>query len=301
MNTFTLSPLNVVQLLRQYGLRPDARLGQNFLIDETALQRVVQAAEIQPDETVLEIGPGLGSLTRHLALASRGVVAVELDQRLLPVLSQVLQEFPNTMIVAGDILGLNPAELINAPDYLVVANIPYNITSALIRHLLEAGHRPTRMVLTVQREVAERICATPGAMSLLALSVQLYGEPKIFAHIPAGAFYPAPKVDSSIVRVDLHPSSLLPPPSVEIFFRLAKAGFSQKRKMLRNALAAGLHWQTDQSDELLHSAGIIPQRRAETLSLHEWFALGEAFSAMQPRFSQPSSGEEQEDNRSQET
>lgn len=278
MASNNLPPLNVIQVLRQHNLRPDARLGQNFLIDEAALRRVVQAAGIRPDETVLEIGPGLGSLTRHLALASRSVVAVELDQRLLPVLSQVLKEYPNTTIVAGDILNLNPASLIGAPDYLVVANIPYNITSALIRHLLQAGHRPTRMILTVQREVAERICAAPGAMSLLALSVQLYGTPKIFAHIPAGAFYPAPKVDSSIVRVDLHPSPLLPPPSVEIFFRLAKAGFSQKRKMLRNALAAGLHWQTDQADVLLHSAGILPQRRAETLSLQEWFALVEAFA-----------------------
>jgi 16S rRNA (adenine1518-N6/adenine1519-N6)-dimethyltransferase len=278
MDSNNLPPLNVIQVLRQHNLRPDARLGQNFLIDEAALRRVVQAAGIRPDETVLEIGPGLGSLTRHLALASRSVVAVELDQRLLPVLSQVLKEFPNTTIVAGDILNLDPSRLISAPDYLVVANIPYNITSALIRHLLEAGHRPTRMILTVQREVAERICAAPGAMSLLALSVQLYGTPKIFAHIPAGAFYPAPQVDSSIVRVDLHPSPLLPPSSVEIFFRLAKAGFSQKRKMLRNALAAGLRWQTDQADVLLHSAGILPQRRAETLSLQEWFALVEAFA-----------------------
>lgn len=277
MNDPHLSPLNITQLLHQYNLRPDVRLGQNFLTDETALQRVVQAAEIQPDETVLEIGPGLGSLTRHLALASRSVVTVELDQRLLPALSQVLKAYPNITIVAGDILSLDPTTLIGAPDYLVVANIPYNITSALIRHLLEAGHRPNRMILTVQREVAERICAAPGAMSLLALSVQLYGTPKIFARIPAGAFYPAPKVDSSIVRVDLHPDPLIPPASVDSLFRLAKAGFSQKRKMLRNALAAGLHWQTEQTDALLQSAGILPQRRAETLSLPEWFALVEVF------------------------
>lgn len=301
MNDTPLHPLNVAQLLRQYNLRPDARLGQNFLIDEAALQRVVQAAAIRPDETVLEIGPGLGSLTRHLALASRNVVAVELDQRLLPVLSQVLQGYPNTTVIPGDILSLDPAALISASDYLVVANIPYNITSALIRHLLEAGRRPTRMILTVQREVAERICATPGAMSLLALSVQLYGAPKICARIPAGAFYPAPKVDSAIVRVDLYPTPLLPLASVEILFRLAKAGFSQKRKMLRNALAAGLHWPTDQTDTLLHSAGILPQRRAETLSLHEWFTLVDSFIAQYPGLTQVNSSQKPENDRSQET
>jgi 16S rRNA (adenine1518-N6/adenine1519-N6)-dimethyltransferase len=283
MNTSPFPPLNIVQLLRQHGLRPDPRLGQNFLIDESALLKVVQAAEIQPDETVLEIGPGLGSLTRHLARASRQVVAVELDHRLLPLLSQVLSEFPNTKIITGDILGFDPAEIIPAGEYLVAANIPYNITSALIRHLLEAGRRPSRVILTVQREVAERICAAPGSMSLLALSVQLYGLPKIHARIPAGAFYPAPKVDSAVVRVDLYPTSRLTPPQVQSFFRLAKAGFSQKRKTLRNALSAGLGWQPDQAAEMLQSAGILPQRRAETLSLEEWFILVDAFTGIQSR------------------
>lgn len=265
-------PLNVPALLRRHGLRPDPRLGQNFLLDEPALERIVQAAEIQPTETVLEIGPGLGSLTRRLAAVARQVVAVELDSRLLPPLQQVLFGLENVTLLSGDILTLDPA-LLPEIDYLVAANIPYNITSALIRRLLEARHRPDRIILTVQREVAERICAQPGGLSLLALSVQLYGAPSIRARIPAGAFYPVPKVDSAVVRVDIYPTPRLPAAQIELFFLLAKAGFSQKRKTLRNALSAGLHWEPALAAALLSAASLDPRRRAETLSLDEWQAL----------------------------
>jgi 16S rRNA (adenine1518-N6/adenine1519-N6)-dimethyltransferase len=181
---------NVPDLLRRYGLRPDKSLGQNFLIDEAALLHVVDAAGIEAEDEVLEIGPGLGGLTRYLAGRACQVVAVEIDGDLLPPLREVLASCPNVRLVHGDILALDPAELMISPGYLVVANIPYYITSALIRHLLEARTRPRRLVLTVQREVAERITAAPGDMSLLALSVQLYGQPRVVAHIPAGAFYP---------------------------------------------------------------------------------------------------------------
>ena len=264
---------NVPDLLRRYGLRPDKSLGQNFLIDEAALLRVVDAAGIEAGDEVLEIGPGLGGLTRHLAGRARQVVAVELDGDLLPPLREVLASYPNVRLVHGDILALDPAEWMTSPGYLVVANIPYYITSALIRHLLEARTRPRRLVLTVQREVAERITAAPGEMSLLALSVQLYGQPRVVAHIPAGAFYPAPKVDSAIIRTDLYPAPLIPDAHIPGFFRLAKAGFSQKRKTLRNALSAGLACEPAQAEQLLRAAGIDPQRRAETLSLEEWGQL----------------------------
>jgi 16S rRNA (adenine1518-N6/adenine1519-N6)-dimethyltransferase len=157
--------------------------------------------------------------------------------------------------------------------YCVVANIPYYITSAVIRHLVEATKRPHRMVLTVQREVAERICAQPGDLSLLALSVQVYGQPQIAARIPAGAFYPVPKVDSAVVRVDILPEPRLPLELRAEFFALAKAGFSQKRKTLRNALAAGMKWNRDDTETFLLDAGIDPRRRAETLSLQEWGEL----------------------------
>jgi 16S rRNA (adenine1518-N6/adenine1519-N6)-dimethyltransferase len=264
---------NVPDLLRRYGLHPDKSLGQNFLIDETALLRVVDAAGIEAEDEVLEIGPGLGGLTRYLAVRARQVVAVELDGDLLPPLREVLASCPNVRLVHGDILALDPAELMLSPGYLVVANIPYYITSALIRHLLEARTRPRRLVLTVQREVAGRITAVPGEMSLLALSVQLYGQPWVVAHIPAGAFYPAPKVDSAIIRTDLYPTPLIPVANIPSFFRLAKAGFSQKRKTLRNALSAGLACEPAQAEQLLRAAGIEPQRRAETLSLEEWGQL----------------------------
>ncbi len=273
----TLTPLDIPSLLRQFGLRPDKRLGQNFLTDPAALNRVVENAGIEPSDEVLEIGPGLGSLTRLVAEKARRVVAVELDSDLLPPLRSVLSDFSNVEIVAGDILDLDPSRLMSGTGYLVVANIPYYITSALIRHLLEARFPPRRLVLTVQKEVARRICARPGDLSLLALSVQVYGDPQIVASIPAGAFYPSPKVDSAVVRVDLYPEPVIPRDRLSAFFRLAKAGFSQKRKMLRNALSAGLAWPTSKPEQLLLSAGIDPKRRAETLSLPEWRALAENY------------------------
>jgi 16S rRNA (adenine1518-N6/adenine1519-N6)-dimethyltransferase len=268
-----LPVINVPELLRRHGLRPDKSLGQNFLIDEPALRRVVAAAGIEAEDEVLEIGPGLGGLTRHLAVCARQVVAVELDGKLLPPLREVLAPHPNVRLVHGDILELDPADWMASPGYLVVANIPYYITSALIRHLIEVHCPPRRLVLTVQREVAERITATAGKMSLLALSVQLYGQPRLVAHIPAGAFYPVPKVDSAVIRADLYSTPRIPPDCIPAFFRLARAGFSQKRKTLRNALSAGLACTTLQAEELLRAAGIDPHRRAETLNMEEWGQL----------------------------
>ncbi len=278
-----LAPLNIPALLRAHGLAPKKSLGQNFLIDPTALEKIVQAADLAGPGTspaaVLEVGPGLGSLTRVLAQAAGRVVAVELDNALIPVLEDVLGGMPNVEIVHGDILELDPARLMGQGAYAVVANIPYYITSALIRHLLEAEAKPSRLVLTVQREVAERIVAGPGEMSLLALGVQVYGQPKIVARIPAGAFYPPPNVDSAVVRVDLYAGPVIPPGQIENFFRLAKAGFGQKRKTLRNSLSAGISWPAAQTAALLESAGIDPQRRAETLTIEEWRELTGKFSA----------------------
>lgn len=273
-----MDPLNLPELLRRYGLRPDKGLGQNFLADESALQRVVAAAEIQPSDAVLEIGPGLGSLTRHLAQYARRVVAVELDGALLPPLQDVLAPFANVCLIHGDILEQDPAALMSEAGRLpsgcrVVANIPYYITSAVIRHLLESRLPLRKIVLTVQREVAERITAEPGDLSLLALSVIVYGLPQIAGRIPAGAFYPPPRVDSAIIAIDLYPQPRIPADQMDDFFRLAKAGFSQKRKTLRNALSGGLAWPTDKAQAALEAAGIDPRRRAETLSLDEWQAL----------------------------
>ncbi len=271
--------LDPVVLLRAHGLRPKKSLGQNFLVDEAALRQVVAAASIDPESTVLEIGPGLGHLTRYLACAARRVVSVELDQELIPILQEVLANAPNVTLVQGDILKLDAAALAGEPGYLVVANIPYYITSNLMRRLLDAPVKPARLVLTVQKEVAGRICAGPGDLSLLALSVQVYGKPAIAARIPAGAFYPMPEVDSAVLRVDLYDQPRIPAAQLGLFFRLIKAGFSQKRKTLRNALSAGLAWKPDRAAALLTAAGIDPQRRAETLSLEEWAAIVNKFPA----------------------
>ena len=272
-NFNSIPPLNASALLKRFGLRADKRLGQNFLQDPFALEKIVQVAEIQDNDSVLEIGPGLGSLTRYLAVSAREVIAVELDEDLLPPLKAALAPYQNIRLIHGNILKLSPSELIQQPDYLVVANIPYYITSAVIRHLLESERKPRRVVLTIQKEVAERICARPGDLSLLALSVQVYGKPEIAARIPAEAFYPAPKVDSAIIRIDIYPSPLIPEPLLDTFFKLIKAGFGQKRKTLRNSLSSGLHIPPAEAETLLTSAKIDPKRRAETLSIEEWNKL----------------------------
>ena len=273
-----IPPLDTAELLKQYGLRANKRLGQNFLQDPYVLQKIGNLAEIRPTDTVLEIGPGLGSLTRYLAAAAQKVVAIELDDRLFPALEAVVAPYRNIQIVHGDVLDIEPGELIQQKDYLVVANIPYYITSAVIRHLLESDPKPRRIVLTIQKEVAERICAKAGDMSLLALSVQVYGRPKIVAQIPAGAFYPAPKVDSSVLVTDIYPIPRVSIDRLEIFFQLTKAGFSQKRKKLRNSLSAGMRLSTVETEKLLWAVDIDPQRRAETLSLEEWGKLSYQYS-----------------------
>jgi len=270
--------LNVPALLREYGLQPKKSLGQNFLVDPNGLEKVIQAAGIGADDTVLEIGAGLGSLTLLLAQSARRVVAVEIDRNLIPPLKNVLSACENVQIVEGDVLNLPLDELLPGDGYLVVANIPYYISSAIIRRLLEAEKRPARMVLTVQQEVAERICARDGKLSLLALSVQVFGAPRIAARIPAGCFYPVPDVDSAVLTIALYPQPLIALEALDAFFKLAHAGFSQKRKTLRNALSAGLGLPAGEIEKLLGTAEIDPQRRAETLSIVEWGRLVAAWT-----------------------
>lgn len=270
-------PLHIPALLRQHGIKPKKSLGQNFLNNDSILQNIVKVAQIPPDSDVLEIGAGLGSLTRHLAIAARRVVAVELDERLLPILHDVLNNYSNVTVIHGDILALAVNEIMSQSGYWVVANIPYYITSAVIRHLLESPCKPGCLVLTVQHEVAQRICAKAGEYSLLALSIQVYGNPRVVLQIPAGAFYPVPKVDSAVIRVDLFSSPRVQSRYLDTFFTLIKAGFSQKRKTLRNALARGLNVSPPQVETMLKVVEIDPQRRAETLSLEEWQKLTQVY------------------------
>ena len=222
---------------------------------------------------MLEIGAGLGSLTRHLAQAARQVTTVETDRRLFPVLEDLSSAYPNIRLVKGDIMEIPSAELRMPAGYLVVANIPYYLTSALLRRLLEGQQKPRRLVLTVQEEVARRICAAQGNLSLLAVSVRVYGNASIQMRIPAGAFYPPPEVDSAVLRIDLFPQPLVAVENVDTFFSLVKAGFSQKRKTILNALSAGKSWDKQHTAGLLLSAGIEPDRRAQTLAIEEWELL----------------------------
>lgn len=268
-----IEPINISALMQKYKLRPKKNLGQNFLTDPQSLERIVEIADISPQDTVLEIGAGLGHLTRYLAEAAKRIVAVEFDERLIPPLREVLAKYDNVDIIQGDILSLAPKDIIDDKNYLVVANIPYYITSAITRHLLEAQNKPRRLVLTVQREVAKRMCAVSGDMNILALSIQIYGEPYITSHIPAAAFHPPPKVDSASVRIDLYRQPVLPEKQLDTFFRLVRAGFQHKRKTLRNSLSAGLSWPKEKVEEMLEEADILARRRAETLSLPEWIIL----------------------------
>jgi len=271
-------PMDPRSLLRQFNIKPKKSLGQNFLVDERIAKRILAAAELSSKDVVLEIGPGLGALTRHLAGTVSRVVAVELDQRLIPILQYELSAFDNVELVHGDILKLEPGSLL-PPNYKVVANIPYYITAALLRHLLETDAPPSLIVLTVQEQVARRIVAQPGEMSLLSVSVQFYGKARIVSRIKAGAFYPRSKVNSAVIQIDLEPNapSALGKTNVDMFFQVARAGFGQKRKQLRNALAGGLGRPQTEIDAALARANIDPQRRAQTLAIKEWQALTRAF------------------------
>lgn len=267
------------ELIRRYGVQPKQSLAQNFLTDQYHLARIAAAAELTATDMVLEVGPGLGTLTQLLAAQAGRVVAVELDNRLIEPLRAQFASQPQVQIVHGDILELVPETLIQAPDgplpvaYKVVANLPYYITSAVLRHLLEATHPPTHIVVLVQKEVAERICAQPGDLSLLAVSVQYYAEPTLVHHVPASAFYPPPKVNSTVLRLDVHPSPAVADVPPATFFRIVRAGFSQKRKQLVNTLSAGLHLAKTEVIAALDPIGIDPKRRAETLTLAEWGVL----------------------------
>ncbi|MDX1663062.1 MAG: 16S rRNA (adenine(1518)-N(6)/adenine(1519)-N(6))-dimethyltransferase RsmA [Candidatus Promineifilaceae bacterium] len=264
-------------ILDRYGLDPKQSLGQNFLFDDNILSRIVEAAGVTAKDSVLEIGPGVGTLTEHLARAAGRVVAVELDNRFIPILQSIFADHDNVTIVHGDILEQEPMGWFGTESYKVVANVPYYITGAIFRHLLSGGGKPEVMVTTVQKEVAERVTAKPGDMSLLSVSVQLYGEAEMAGTIKAGAFWPRPDVDSAILRVDLRQGSQLSVAEEEAFFRVVRAGFSQKRKQLQKNLRA-LGFERREVMARLRAAGVEPRRRAETLSVEEWLAVYRALN-----------------------
>ena len=265
-------------ILRDLGVTPSRRMGQNFLVDRDVLAGIVAAAGVRSGETVIEVGPGLGILTAALAEAvgdTGRVVAVELDKRLAEYLQTAYAATPQVTILQQDILRTTPGDLVGAAPYAVVANLPYQITSAAFRHFLETAHPPERMTLLVQREVAQRIVAAPPEMSILAIAVQFFAAPRIVLDVPPEAFVPRPQVQSVILNLDVAVPPL-PPERWRGFFSLVQAGFGAKRKQIHNSLVERLRLPRETVGAFLDAAGIDAMRRAQTLSLDEWLALERA-------------------------
>jgi 16S rRNA (adenine1518-N6/adenine1519-N6)-dimethyltransferase len=274
------------KLLRKFDLRAKKGLGQHFLIDDNVLEAILTAAELSPTDTVIEVGPGLGLMTAELARRAGWVIAIELDNRLADILKKTLH-YDNIVVLNEDVLGTDPAALLQgrAPGfppalrpYKVVANLPYYITSPVLRHFLEASVKPEVMVVMVQKEVAKAIVAEAGQRSVLSISVQFYGKPSIVTLVPAGAFYPAPEVDSAIVKIDVYRQPPVAVDDVEGFFKLVRAGFTAARKQVANSLSQGLGLPKSDVLDLLEKAGIDPRRRAETFTLEEWARLWRVFT-----------------------
>ena len=265
-----------LELAKLYDLHPSRSKGQNFLVDEDVYQKVVAAAELSGQEVVLEVGPGLGFLTVELAKYSARVIAVELDDKLYKLLQTKLAtlKIENVELVNQDILRYQ----IKEKDYQVVANLPYNISSVFLRTFLSTAKPPRSLVLLLQKEVAERLCQREPQMSLLSVSVQFYGSPEIIDLVSAKSFWPVPKVDSAIVRIKLRKQPLLPKNQEKLFFRLVKAAFSAKRKMIKNNLVGGLKIKPEIVEKLLAECQLKPTQRAQELSLTDWLNLFAKFS-----------------------
>ena len=287
------------RILQAFHLKADKNLGQNFLVEESVVNRIAKAAELTPEDTVLEIGPGIGTLTQALAMTGASVVSVELDKRLIPVLQETVGAYKNVRIVQGDILKVNIPEIIaevkadrktadaagevaeadsemkQSDTFKVCANLPYYITTPIIMYLLEQKLPLERLVVMVQKEVAERMTAGPGGREYGAISVamQYYTEPKIAFIVKAGSFLPAPKVDSAVLVCKKRSKPPVEVPDEKTFFKVVAAAFSVRRKMLNNSLKNMGGLNGDQVKAWLDRAGIDGKRRAETLSLEEFAML----------------------------
>jgi 16S rRNA (adenine1518-N6/adenine1519-N6)-dimethyltransferase len=260
--------------LKRLGLGPAKIRGQHFLVRQSVLQRIVEASDLDPDDCVIEIGPGLGVLTRELASRVRRVLAVEVDEVLVATLKREFANLPNVTVLHADARNLDIESVLGEESkYKVVANLPYYAANPIIRRFLETTRKPDSLVVMLQREVAKVMVAVPGSMSLLSVAVQFYGSPSIVITVPPASFHPVPKVTSAVVHIRVYPRTELPFDDTEAFFRLVRAGFSAPRKQLRNSLAVGLGASSYESEEVLVKAGIDHRRRAETLSLDEWSAL----------------------------
>lgn len=257
--------------LNALGIKPKKSLGQNFLVNEGIYKKIVVALEIKKNDTIVEVGPGLGTLTGYLAESGAKIMAIEKDRLLIAHLKNKFKDNKNVTIIEDDILKFDPRNYeLQTTGYKLVGNIPYYLTSHLIRVALEKWPRPEMIVLMVQKEVAQRITARPPDMSLLAVSVQYYAEPKIISYVSAGSFYPPPEVDSAIIKLTTNDRQQTTSKEAKKFFKVVKAGFANKRKQLINNLSAGLKLSKEKVGSRLLAVGIDSKRRAETLTIGEW-------------------------------
>jgi 16S rRNA (adenine1518-N6/adenine1519-N6)-dimethyltransferase len=270
MNHLT-DPHFIKDLFRHYQLKPKDYMGQNFLVDEIALEEIVRAGDLKKTDIVVEVGPGLGVLTQQLAARAGKVIAIEKDRTLVDILNFNMQDHKNFILHNQDVLRFNLQKEIKG-KYKVVANIPYYLTSKLIEVFLSQENKPELMVFLIQKEVGERIVAKPGALSLLGLSVQFFADAEILYPVPQTSFWPQPKVESVVIKIvprhkyDADPKTL---------FRIAKAGFSGKRKQLHNTLSAGLKIPDETVKHLIIESGLDPAIRPQELSIGQWLALAQ--------------------------
>jgi len=264
----------IKKTLKAYGAYTKKDLGQHFLVDPEALESIVGAASLTKEDKVLEVGPGMGVLTQELCKKAGEVIALEFDRAMIAIVKTTCIGDSNLRVENVDVLKYDPSEL---GRYKLVANLPYYITSAVLRLFLETENKPEEMVVLVQREVAERICAKPSRMSILAISVQFYGNPKIVEVVPRTSFFPAPKVDSAILRIKVYKKPLFDVDK-HLFFRIVKAGFGEKRKQLINSISGGLGLNRETTEALLKEAGITTIARAESLTMLDWYNMYKAYN-----------------------
>ena len=272
-------PRTMRTLLRQVDLRLSRKLGQHLLADAGVLRAMMRHVRQGEHGQILEIGPGLGSLTVCLAAAAERVVTVEIDARMLALLDATLAFFPNVETVHQDAVAFDPQPYFGADPYILAANLPYSVATPVIRQLAAHPAGPQRMVVMLQREVAERVCAQPGEMSYLSLLVQTYAKPEFLFGVPSQAFFPPPQVDSAVVEVVRRDEPYFPAAAIDDVLRLARAGFAQRRKQVHNSVRSLLRIDDDLMCALLAEAGIAPQCRPQELSLAAWFALYRAVQA----------------------
>lgn len=269
-----LTNISVIKnILKMHGLWASKKLGQNFLISKSVLDKIIKSPDIKKEDTILEIGPGIGTLTKELCKKGGKVIAVEKDSELINVLNENVKEFNNLKIINSDILNFNLEKEIKG-SYKVVANIPYYITSHLIRKFMEEKFKPSLIVLMVQKEVAERIIASPPKMNLLSVSVKFYAKPELISYVSSDSFYPKPKVDSAIIKIIINDQgSRIKGMDEKKFFRIVKIGFSSPRKKLINNLSGGLMIPKEEVHYLLSKANIDVHVRAQELSIDDWLRL----------------------------